>query len=373
MKVEATEKIHEPLFHIAKRESVPLWQGIVVRAVAIVIGLVVCGIIVSASSSSGKNFFEVYASLFSGIFGSERRIWLALQDMALLLGVALALVVSFKMKFWNLGGNGQILMGCLACTTCMHYLGGKLPDAVVILLMIISSVLAGAIWAVIPALFKAFFKTNESLFTLMMNYIALHIVSATITAWFPKGTGAMAPIEYANLPVLGEGQMSKSLLPILVVVVLTGAMFAYLKFSKHGYELSVVGESENTARYVGINVKVVIIRTMILSGAICGIIGLLLSGAINHNVSSNMDGNMGFTGIMVAWLAKFNPVGMIFSAFFITFITRGMGQVCTDFGFTNDALSDIIIGIIYFLIIGCEFFISYKIRFNKKLLRKKES
>lgn len=368
----STEKLHEPLFHIAKRGGIPVWKGIVIRAVAILIGLIVGGIIIVASTTKDKSFFEVYSSLVNGIFGTERRWWLFLQDTCLLLGVSLALVVAFKMKFWNLGGNGQILMGCLASTACMFYFGGKAPTVVVNLMMVVASILAGAIWAVIPALFKAFFKTNESLFTLMMNYVAMYLIKAIISAWYPTGTGTMSPLNQGVLPTLGQGQMGKSMLTIIVVVVLTAAMFAYLKFSKHGYELSVVGESENTARYIGVNVKAVVIRTMVLSGAVCGVIGLLLSGSINHTVSDSMDGNMGFTGIMAAWLGKFNPLIIILTSAFITFVTRGMAQVRTDFGFTNSALADIVIGIIYFCVIGCEFFVSYQIHFNSHAKEKLE-
>lgn len=356
--------LHEPLFHIAKRGNLPVWQGILIRAIALLIGFIFCGIIVTSSSTSGKGFFDVYVSLFNGVFGTDRRWWIYLQDMCLLLGVSLALVVAFKMKFWNLGGNGQILMGCLASTACMFYFGGKLPTPVVNLLMVVSAILAGAIWAVIPALFKSFFKTNESLFTLMMNYVAVYLISSIISAWYPSGTGTMNPLKDGVLPVLGEGQMGKSMLTIIVVAVVTVLMFVYLKFSKHGFELSIVGESENTARYIGVNVKTVFIRTMILSGAVCGLIGLLLSGSINHTVSTSMDGNMGFTGIMAAWLGKFDPLLIILTSAFITFVTKGMAQVRTDFGFTNSALADIIIGVIYFCVIGCEFFATYQLNFN---------
>lgn len=156
------------------------------------------------------------------------------------------------------------------------------------------------------------------------------------------------------------------MLPVLIAVVVTVLIFCYLRFSKHGYEISIVGESKNTARYAGINVRKVIIRTLVLSGAICGIVGFLLTGSINHMVSTTMDGNMGFTGIMVAWMGKFNPLIMAVVAFLINFLSRGMAQVCTDFGFTSEALSDIVIGLIYFFFIGCEFFIVYKVHIGRR-------
>lgn len=352
--------VREPLFHIVKRSELTTKQAIKIRAIAVIVGLLLCGIICTIIFK--VNPFSVYLELFKGAFGTSDRIWYLLRDTALLLGVGLALIPAFKMKFWNLGGNGQVLMGCLASVACMFYFGGKMPDIVVNLLMIVASVAAGAIWAVIPAIFKARFKTNESLFTLMMNYIATGLVLFCIDSWVKTGSGVLTPIKEGNLITIGNDHV----LTIIVVALMTAFMFVYLKYTKHGYELSVVGESENTARYVGINVKKVIIRTLVLSGAMCGIIGLLLGGSINHTVNSETVANRGFTGIMVAWLAKFDPIMMILTAFFITFLSRGMGQVQSAFGITNSAVSDIIVGLIYFCIIGCEFFINYRLIFRKK-------
>ncbi len=358
------ERVKEPLIRITKRDNMPFWMRMCIRVGAVLIALLISDIFITASADGRGGFFEFFGSLFSGAFGSERRIWLLLQNTALLLLVALALVVAFKMKFWNLGGNGQVLMGCLACAICMFYMGGKVPDGVLWLIMLVASLAAGAIWALIPAIFKAFFNTNESLFTLMMNYIAMYLVAFFIAFWYPQGTGAMPPLEDGAIPPLGGGQAGRSLLPVIVAVVVTALIFCYLRFSKHGFEISLVGESKNTARYAGINVKKVIIRTLVLSGALCGLVGFLLVGSINHMVSTNMDGNMGFTGIMVAWMGKFNPLIMAGVSFFIIFLSRGMAQVCTDFGFTSTSLSDIVVGLIYFFLIGCEFFIVYKVHFN---------
>lgn len=358
--------VREPLFHIVKRSGLTTKQAVMIRVYAVLAGLLLCGIICTAIFK--VNPFSVYFELFMGAFGTTDRIWYLVRDTALLLGVGLALIPAFKMKFWNLGGNGQVLMGCLASVACMHYLGGKIPDILVNILMIITSIAAGALWAVIPAIFKANFKTNESLFTLMMNYIAAGIVLFCIDSWVKTGSGVLVPIKEGNLITIGNDHV----LTILVVAILTAFMYVYLKFTKHGYELTVVGESENTARYVGINVKKVIIRTLVLSGAICGIIGLLLGGSINHTVTSESAANRGFTGIMVAWLAKFDPLMMIVTAFGITFLSRGMGQVQSAFGITNAAVSDIIIGLIYFCVIGCEFFINYRIIFRGKKNGKKK-
>ena len=357
----ANEKtVREPLFHIVKRSNISLRKAIIIRTIAIISGIlfsaIVCGIIF------GENPFKVIGSLFNGAFGTERRIWLLLRDTALLLGVGLALVPAFKMKFWNLGGNGQILMGALVAIALMRSDLGANQTAVANILMVICSILVGAIWAVIPAIFKAFFKTNESLFTLMMNYIAVGLVSYFISNWATSGSGVLGQIRTGHLPEI----VNTHLLTIIVVAIITVVMFFYMRNFKQGYEISVVGESENTARYIGVNVKIVIIRTLAISGAICGLIGLLLAGSIDHSISEQTANNMGFTAIMVAWLAKFNPLMMILTSFLISFLTRGMGQVQTDFGITNDAVADLVVGLIYFVIIGCEFFISYKIKFKNE-------
>lgn len=349
----------EPLFHIVKRDTISTKKKILFYAAAILIGLFIGGVICSLFSS--KNPFQFFGSLFSGAVGTSRRIWLLLQETSLLLGVSLALAPAFKMKFWNLGGNGQILMGCLAYVASMFYLGGKLPDVLVMFIGLLAGVIIGAIWALIPAIFKAFFDTNESLFTLMMNYIASGLVGTFITIWVKTGSGVLTPLDKGAIPEIGN----RYILPIAIFFILAIAMFAYLKYSKQGYEISVVGESNNTAKYVGINTRRVIIRTMIISGAIAGLVGAVIGGGIDHTVSTASASNMGFTAIMTSWLASFNPLIMIAASLFITFISKGMTQVRKDFKFTNDAIANIVIGIVYFTVIAVTFFLSYKIVFRE--------
>lgn len=357
-------KTREPLFHIVKRDAMPKWQSWGIRLGAILAALIFAGLVTVALT--GKNPIQVYSSMLSGNFGSARRVWTMLQTLAMLLCVSLAVTPAFKMRFWNIGAEGQVLIGGLATAACMILLGGKIPNALLILVMIISSIVAGAIWAVIPAIFKAKFNTNETLFTLMMNYVGIQIVSFYVMKWEnPKGSGHIGIINQANhegwFPVLGHQDY---LLNIIVVLALTVFMYIYLRYSKHGYELAVVGESENTARYIGLNVKKVIIRTMLLSGALCGVAGLLLVGATNHTITTTTAGGRGFTAIMVSWLAKFNPIYMILTSFLLAFFERGAGQISTDFGLNKD-FSDILSGIVLFFIIGSEFFINYQIKFAK--------
>ena len=358
------KKVHEPLFHIAKRAHISGGKAWLIRIGAVLAALITCAVVTMLLT--GENPFSVYATMFEGAFGTERKIWKLLQNLSMLLCVSLALTPAFKMRFWNIGGEGQVLIGGLATAACMILLGGKLPNGLLIIVMLFASILAGAIWAIIPAIFKANFNTNETLFTLMMNYVAIQIVSYFCMYWEnPKGSGKIGVINGNSmqgwLPTIGDYDY---LLNILIVLVLTVAMYIYLKYSKHGYELSVVGESENTAKYIGINVKKVILRTMFVSGAVCGIAGFLLVGGTDHTISSTTAGNRGFTAIMVSWLAKFNPIYMIITSLLLVFLSAGASQISMVFNL-NESFSDIITGIILFFIIGSEFFINYELKFRK--------
>mgnify|MGYP003298721548 CR=1 FL=1 len=359
-----TKKAHESLFYVTKRDSIPTVKAWAIRIAAVGFALVVCGLLTMLLT--GENPINVYASMIDGAIGTERRIWRLFQELAILLCVSLAVTPAFKMKFWNIGAEGQVLMGGLATAACMILFGNKLPTIALYPLIIVTSIAAGAIWAFIPAFFKAKWNTNETLFTLMMNYIAIQIVSYFTYIWsVPKGSGQIGVINASTkagwLPAIGGSQY---LINILIVAVLTFGMYIYLKYNKHGYELSVVGESENTARYVGINVKKVIMRTMLLSGAVCGIAGLLLVAGTDHSIAKETVDGRGFTAIMVSWLAKFNPLTMIITSFLIIFMERGAEQISSDFN-VDPSISDILTGIILFFIIGCEFFLQYKIVFNK--------
>lgn len=359
------KNVHEPLFHIVKRDGVIWWKAWLIRIAAVALALVFSAAVTIILTK--ENPVEVYATMFRGAFGTTRRVWGLLQSLAMLLCVALAVTPAFKMRFWNIGAEGQVLVGGLASAACMILLGNKLPSSLLLIVIIAASVAAGAVWALIPAIFKAYWNTNETLFTLMMNYIAIQLVSYFSYVWsVPKGSGQIGIINPSTgagwLPVIGGHNY---LLNIIVVLTLTVLMYIYLKYSKHGYEITVVGESENTARYIGIDVKKVIIRTVLVSGMICGIAGLLLVSGTDHTISRETAGGRGFTAIMVSWLAKFNPLYMILTAFLIVFLQKGAGEISTVFGL-NNSFSEIITGIIIFFIIGCEFFINYSVKFRHK-------
>ena len=354
---------HTPLVHLSKRKAIPWYAAWGIRGAAILLAFVAVALLTMIITHD--NPLQIYGTMINGCFGTPRRTWTMLQEIAILLCVSLALTPAFRMRFWNLGGEGQILAGGLACAACMILARDRLPNGLLILLMTVSSIAAGALWAVIPAIFKAKWGTNETLFTLMMNYVATQLVAYFIIVWeVPKGSGQIGIINQSTeagwLPMIGH---YKYLLNILIVLALTFAMYIYMKESKHGFEIRVVGQSENTARYIGIKVDRVIIRTLLLSGAICGLAGLLLVGGTSHTITTTIAGGRGFTAVMVAWLAKFNPLGMIASSLLLIFFKQGAGEISSAIGL-NQSYGDIMMGIVLFFIIGSEFFINYKLHFR---------
>ena len=356
----------EPLVHIVKRDDMPAWKAWLIRIITILVSVLIVGIVSSslASESLGKTF-EI---MFRGVFGYIERgslvmFWKYFQNIAILLCLALALTPAFKMKFWNCGAEGQALIGGLAAMMCMINLGNTLSYGVLIFVIVITSMLAGAVWGLIPAIFKALFNTNETLFTLMMNYIATQIVAYYV---YIEGGGSnvINPVAEGNLPMIGDNRYITN---IIIVACLTVLMYVYLKYSKHGYEISVVCESQNTARYIGINVKKVIIRTMIISGAVCGIAGMLLVSGTDRSINTGTVGGDGFTAIMVSWLGQFNPLIMVVMTAIIIFLRMGVAKVA-DYSLLKASLADIAVGFVILCVVGCEFFIRYSVKFrrNKK-------
>ena len=357
----------QSLFHISKRDALPWYQAMLIRGGAIVLALIVCALVTMLLT--GENPISIYGTIFYGAFGTARKSWVTFQNLAVLLGISLAVTPAFKMRFWNIGAEGQVLIGCLATAACMIVLGDKLSNGVLILVMLVAAIAAGSLWGFLPSFFKAKWNTNETLFTLMMNYIATQLAAFFIIVWeVPKGAGKIGIINQNSqagwLPVIGGKQY---LLTILVVAVMTILMYIYLNYSKHGYEIAVVGESQRTASYAGIKVERVIIRTMVLSGAICGLMGLLLTAGTDHTLTTTIVGGRGFTAVMVSWLAKFNPIVMVFTSLLLVVLSRGASEISSVFSL-NHSFADILTGIILFFIIGSEFFLTYKVslRTSKK-------
>lgn len=351
------------MIRISKRVSIPIWKSWLIRLTAVLLALIVNAVLIFALTK--MNPLKVYIAMFEGAFGTGRRLWNTIADVMMLLCIGVGLAPAFKMRFWNIGAEGQVLVGGIVSAACMIYLK-DLPSALLLIVMFILSAAAGGFWSFIPALSKTRLNTNETLFTLMMNYIAIQLTSYFVSLWEnPKGSNCVNIIN----PTGNEGWFPSIfgkpyMLNVIIVMALVVLMYLYLKRTKHGYEIAVVGASENTARYAAISVNKVTVRTVTLSGAICGIAGFIAVAGQSHTISTSTAGGKGFIAIIVAWLSKFNTFVMILISLLLIFLEKGAAEIASRFNI-NDYMSKMIMGIILFFILGSEFFINYKLSLVK--------
>ena len=353
-----------PLIRLAKRDGMAGAGQWGIRIAAILLALVVGGLVILLS---GNNPIQGYAIIVEGALGKTSGIRQTVKNFIPLLGTALTIAPCFKMRFWNIGAEGQILIGGIVTAGFMRAFGGDISTPLLLVIMAVVSLLAGAAWGMVPATFKAVWNTNETLFTLMMNYVAIQLTSYFVALWEnPVGSNTVGVINQRTkdgwFPELFGQEYG---LNVVLVLLLTVGMFLYLKYSKQGYEISVVGESQETARYAGMNVKKVVLRTMFLSGAVCGIGGMVQATGSDVTLTTAVAGGVGFTAIIVAWLAQLNPPVILLVTFLFSVLEKGSSVVQSSFGLSSDC-ADVLQGIILFFILGCELFIRYQFVFHGK-------
>lgn len=362
----------EPLFRVVKRESSSPVRQALAYVAAVVIALLIGAALLSSMDVDPLTFYQKMVTM--GIPGNKFP-WRIVENFVKLfvplLITSLALSLAFRMRFWNIGGEGQFIMGAICAAAAAHKLGPVLPQPLVMLVMALCGILGGGLYGLIVALLKVRYNTNETLLTLMLNYIALYLLQflgETKAGWNffldpdsarPKFAGFPDNADMITFP-LGPFNLNLSLIIAIVLCVL---LFGYLKYTKHGYEIAVIGESENTARYAGMNVGWVIMRTMFLSGAIAGVVGFLLVSGANNTLYSGVAAGAGFTAITVAWLAQLNPFAMVGISALLAVLQKGADTLNTQMGIPA-SLSDVITGVLLFFMLGCEFFINYKLVFR---------
>ncbi|MBE5763445.1 MAG: ABC transporter permease [Clostridiales bacterium] len=360
--------VKEPFVRIRRRGTTSFLYRSMVRIFAIFFAMLIATWFLEVVAD--MKFAEIWKYLIDGATVNETTRQEYWKEVMLLLLIALALTPAFKMKFWNIGGQGQVLIGALATSVVMFY-GKGMSNSGMILLSFVFSIVAGGIWAAIPAIFKVKLNANETLFTLMMNYLAIQLVAASIDAW--KGKNSALPqfntdTRLGYLPSIGDNTYGIIMICVLVITVI---LYLYMKHTKQGYEISVVGESLKTARYAGMNTTWIIIRTVFLSGALCGLCGFFYVAGSDYLISTTTSGSYGFTAIIVSWAASFNPFGMLILSIIMTFMSKGTLNVVNYASSTlNQYTAYITVGILLFFLIGCEFFIQYRMVFNSKLQAK---
>lgn len=345
---------------LVKRGIISKVETITIKVIAVLLAITVIGVYLAIL---GYNPFAVFASLVKGAFLSVYNFSESIKKAIPILICALGLGIAFRMNFWNIGAEGQILLGGFGATyVALNYT--FLPRPILLLFMLIASFLCGGLWAFIPGFFNVKWKTNETIVTLMMNYIALKFITyLQYVAWKdPKAMGFPKIANFdkkAQLPILFGVNIGWIICIILVIVV-----YIYFKYSKKGFESKVIGESRETAQYAGINIKKTMLFSIFLSGAICGIAGFVQTSAVSKTLSTSITGNAGNIAIIVAWISNLKPATMIV----VSVLFAGLLQGGSYIQIANEipaALADIIQSVILFAIIGSQFFITYEVRFKK--------
>lgn len=351
-------EVRTPLFRLAKREAMSREKIWAIRVGSIIIALILGCIPIMLT---GNNPISAYAVIVQGSVSRPIYIRQTVKIAIPLLGCALAIAPCFKMRFWNIGAEGQITMGAVAATFFALNFAKTIPSPLLLAIMFITAAIAGGLWALIPAFFKAKWNTNETLFTLMMNYIAIGIV-----AWLQGGPwegrkgSQLIPMfdDAARLPEVFRVHCGWIIVLLLVVL-----MYFYMNKTKQGFEIAVIGDSVNTARYAGMNVGWIIMRTMFISGAISGIVGFMIVSGANYTLYKGVANGVGFTSITVAWLSQLNSFAMIAISAMLAILEKGSNTLQTRLQ-VPASIADIITGILLFSMLASEFFINYKLIFR---------
>jgi ABC-type uncharacterized transport system permease subunit len=356
------KKNQQPLIRIVSKTEISIGKKMALSMLALFTSIFAGGLFILAI---GQNPFVVYGTIVNGAFRSGIAVKGTIKIAVPLLIASIGITPAFQMKFWNIGAEGQIIMGAVFATYFALFYD-YLPHVLLLILMFVAGMAGGGLWALLPAYFKTKYGTNETLFTLMLNYIALYMIK-----YFSEGPWRdPASSGFPKIATFTENARLDQLLGVhsgwLIGLFLVVFMFIYLKYSKHGYEIDVVGDSMNTARYAGMNVKKIVMRTMFLSGAICGVAGMVQVTGAAYTLSDGVAGGVGFTAITVAWLAKLNPVIILVVTALFAILEKGCSVMQSTFGLSS-AVSGILQGIILFFILGFDFFTRYKLVFRKTI------
>ncbi len=352
---------------ITKRDDLPRDKAFFIRGGAVLLSLICAGAVMLVFDLSP---IQIYAEIINGSLGTPLRIRQTVIKAVPLIITSLGILVAFKMKFWNIGAEGQIVMGAMAASyVALNY--GETPRPVLLILMVLAAMLAGGIWAFIPAYFKAKMGTNETIFTLMMNYIAIKLV--TYLQYGPwKDPGAQG---FPKIAQFGENGVLPAILGVhigwLIALGLVALMYVFINHTKKGYEITVVGESLETARYAGMNIKSIIITAMLISGGLCGLTGMIQASAIERTLTAGISAGYGFTAIITAWLARLNAIAVLVVCILFAMLIQGGAYLQIAMN-VPESVASLVQGSVLFFVLGSDFFIQYKVSFPG-LVRKKAS
>lgn len=350
-----------PVFRIEKRAKIRRSKKWGFRAIAVLIAFGIIAILVLGIK---QNPFAVFITMLYGAFGKRILFNETIKLVIPLLLTSLGLAIAFRAKVWNIGGEGQILIGGVASTAVAIYFSNMFGQVMILILMGLAGVLAAGAYGAVPGIFKAKWGTNEILLTLMMNYIALNLVI------FLQNTPSWqdASNSYPKIRMLPLQCWLPRILGIHIGWIITLAVFLiyffWTDYSRQGYEIKVIGDSLHTAQYAGINAKGVMIRTMFISATLCGLAGYLQVAGADGTLTDTTAGGMGFTAIAIVWIAEMNPWGMLLMSFFIAFLQRGADRLQTVYSIPT-SFSDIMIGVLLLIVMASDFMVRYRVIINR--------
>ncbi len=346
---------------ISKKPELPKKREILIRALAILLSLLCAGVVIMLL---GFNPVTIFSQIVMGAVGTEMRIQQTISKAIPLVIASLGILVAFKMKFWNIGGEGQIMMGAFGASCVALFCPVALPAPVMLIAMAIAAMICGGIWAFIPAFFKARFGTNETIFTLMLNYIAIKWVTyLQYGPWKdPASQGFPKVADFPDSAVLPK--LFGVHIGWIIALAFTVLIYIFINKTKKGYEITVVGESIETARYAGMNIKSIIIMAMLISGGLCGMVGMIQASAVEKTLTATLSANYGFTAIITTWLSRLSAPFIVVTCLAFAVLLQGGAylQIAMQ---VPAAVADMMQGIILFFVLGSEFFIQYKVSLER--------
>ncbi|MPM52913.1 hypothetical protein SDC9_99677 [bioreactor metagenome] len=350
------------MFKIVKKDESSKWQSFKLRILAVFGALIASSVIMLAF---GYNPIEIYYKIIEGSTQTKYRLIETFNKTIPLIVLSLGIAVAFKMKFWNIGAEGQFYMGAFGAAL-IAFTFKDLPMIIMLPAMAVSAGIFGGLCAFIPGILKAKFNTSETLVTLMLNYIVIRWISyLQYGPWKDPAAKGFARIarftEAAVLPKLFGVHIGW-----IIALILSITIFILFNYTKLGYEITVIGENVKTAQYAGINVNKTIVLAVIISGGICGIAGMMQASAIERSLSEQLSGGLGFTAIITTWLAQLSPIGIIITSFLFAMLLQGGAYLQSALQIPS-AVADILQGAILFFVLSSEFFTKYRILTRKHL------
>lgn len=357
-------------FHIVKRDHCPLWKKCCFYLAAVVIALLLGAVVLS---SLGVDPLAYYTRMFTmGTIGNKIAYKVFenyLKDFVPLVLTSIALSLAFKMRFWNIGGEGQFILGAISAAFVAFKAGPLLPGVVTLILMCLAAMIVAGLYGVLVAALKVKFGTNETLMTLMLNYIALYILmflGETKADWnFFLDESSVRPVfasfskivSFPSIPLFGKFRLNICVILTILIGIL---VFVYLKYTKHGYEITVVGDSIGTARYAGMKVNAIVLRTVFLSACLIGLAAAFKVGTAGI-LSTSITDDVGWTGIIVAWLSQLNTAVIFVVSALICMLHYGSTVAAATFSQVDSSFANMLQGAILFLVLAADFYTRFRV------------